>query len=247
MVRNNNLRIMHTLPRILLVEDDRYVSNALAHMLRSSYEIDVSQSGKLALYKADSYKYDIVILDLNLPDISGLDVCKQLRERGIKAPILILSGESKVLTKVNLLDAGANDYLTKPFSLGELQARIRALLRYKDANGVWPDAELKACGITLNRRTFTVERDSQAIYLRRKEFELLECLMEQANNLVTRKDLIKRVWNTTEPWANTIDVHIKYLRDKIDKPFTLPLIKTIHGRGYIFNDKPVLNRVTQGS
>lgn len=239
---------MQSSPSILLVEDDRYVASTLAHVLRSSYDIDVSQSGKFALYKADVRKYDIVILDLNLPDISGLDVCQQLRERGIKAPILILSGESKVLTKVSLLDAGANDYLTKPFSLGELQARIRALLRYKNSSTIWPDAELKAFGVTLNRRTFLVDRDGIAIKLRRKEFELLECLMEEADCLVTRKQLTERVWNKTEPWANTVDVHIKYLRDKLDRPFTASLIKTVHGRGYIFNDKPTVNnRVALGS
>ena len=120
---------MRHLTKILLVEDDRSIAGALAQALRSTHDVDVAGTGKLALYKADIEDYDAIVLDLNLPDFSGTIVCQQLRERGCQAPILILSGESRVLTKINLLDAGANDYLTKPFSLGEFKARLRALTR----------------------------------------------------------------------------------------------------------------------
>jgi two-component system OmpR family response regulator len=230
-------------PKILLVEDDRYIASTLATALKSSYDLEISGNGKLALYKADITKYDAVILDLNLPDISGLDVCRQLRERGIQAPILILSGESRILTKINLLDAGANDYLTKPFSLGELTARLRALLRQDVTLPVWPKPKLNAYGIFLDRRLFKVKRDDRALDLRRKEFEILECMMENAGSLVTRKTLMQRVWNgSNEPWANTLDVHIKYLRDKLDKPFKVQLLQTIHGRGYVLGNSDISSK-----
>jgi DNA-binding response OmpR family regulator len=222
---------MDTSPKILLVEDDRHITTALTHALRSSYEIVVCEKGKLALYQADIIKFDLVILDIN-----GLDVCQKLRERGIKVPILILSGESTVHIKISLLDNGADDYLTKPFSLGELQARLRSLLRIRSSAAVWPASTLKVADITLNRRNFSVSRTDQEINLRRKEFEILECLMEHPDQVVTRQQLISRVWNgQNEPWNNTLDVHIKYLRDKLDKPFKQQLISTVHGRGYKLN------------
>jgi DNA-binding response OmpR family regulator len=112
-------------PKLLLVEDDRQLSQTLAEALKSVYEVDVARNGKLGIYKTDTNDYDLLILDLNLPDISGLDVCQQLRHRGVQAPILILSGETKVLTKINLLDAGASDYLTKPTAVAVFATRYR--------------------------------------------------------------------------------------------------------------------------
>src|SRR5438309_4063693 len=120
---------MQETPNVLVVEDNASLAEALNTALRGEYELDVAANGKKALYRADISDYDLILLDLQLPDIHGLAVCQQMRERGLKAPILILSAETKVLSKINLLDAGANDYLTKPFSLGELKARLRVLLR----------------------------------------------------------------------------------------------------------------------
>jgi two-component system OmpR family response regulator len=223
---------MQYLAKVLLVEDDRSMAGALAHALQSSYDLEITNNGKLALYKADTQHFDLIILDLNLPDMSGMVVCQHLRNRGLTAPILILSGENQTLTKINLLDAGANDYLTKPFSLGELKARLRALVRIKQGvQQSW--GALSASGINLNRQTYEVSRDGVAIQLRRKEFALLECLLENAGNVVTRDMLTRVVWqNSDDLWANTVAVHIKYLRDKVDRPFETPLIKTVHGRGY---------------
>lgn len=219
-------------PKVLLVEDDRSIAGALAQALRSTYDMDIAQTGKLAIYKTDTDDYDLVILDLNLPDLNGFLVCQQLRERGVKVPILILSAEDKVLTKIHLLDAGANDYLTKPFSVGELKARMRNLIR--SVKPVLPAPKQLAVGdLTLDRRTFTVQRDGQVITLRPKEFALLECLMQNAGSVVTRQILTRSVWpENDELWTNTVDVHIKHLRDKIDRPFGQPLLKTIHGLGY---------------
>ena len=228
---------MKALPKVLLVEDDNYISGALALTLKSTYIIDVACTGKSALYKSDTDNYDIVILDLNLPDISGLAVCQQLRDRGVQAPIFILSGEANVLTKIQLLEAGANDYLTKPFVLGELQARLKVLTRVNPKN-MWPKTKLEAYGVELNRRTFTAIRNGISINFRRKEFEILDCLMENAGNLVARKEILDRVWKfSDELWTNTLDVHMKGLRDKIDRPFDISLIQTIYGRGYKFEQQ----------
>lgn len=223
---------MQLLPKVLLVEDDRSIAGALAQALHDDYDIDVASSGKLALYKTDSEEYQIIVLDLNLPDTSGIIVCQQLRERGVSAPILILSAEARVLTKINLLDAGANDYLTKPFSLGELKARLRALARTNPITK--PPATILSVGdLVMNRRTFKVERGGLDIPMRRKEFALLECLMEHAGYVVTRDMLLQSVWQSPdEIWTNTVEVHIKHLRDKIERPFGDRLIRTIHGLGY---------------
>lgn len=219
-------------PKILLVDDDRNIARALALALRNNYTVHLAGDGEEALRRLEEQPYSMVILDLNLPRIGGLELCQQLRERGLTVPILILSGETQVLTKINLLDAGANDYLTKPFSLGELKARLRALLRHS-IQLVPPNQHLKVSGLVLNRQTHAVVREGVTIRLRRKEFALLECLMEHAGSVVGRAVLIRHAWNGLEdPWTNTIDVHIKYLRDKIDRPFATPLIQTVHGLGY---------------
>lgn len=222
---------MH-LPRLLLVDDDRSIARALALALRNNYEVDITGHGQQAVNKAGATRYDIMILDLNLPDVSGLNVCRQIRDRGIEVPMLILTAENAILTKINLLDAGANDYLTKPFSLGELKARLRVLAR-NPASAEPRNRELRIGDLVLDRRTYTVTRAGRSITLRRKEFALLECLMEHAGSVVTRPALLRHGWQgVEEPWTNTIDVHIKYLRDKLDRPFDRPVIQTVHGLGY---------------
>jgi len=229
---------MQGLPRLLLIEDDHGIADALVQALATSYLVDHAPTGKLGLYRHDTETYAAIILDLNLPDASGLAICQQLRERGAQAPILILSGQSQVLAKINLLDAGADDYLTKPFSLGELKARLRVLERR--ASQITPVAsELTVSGVILSARHHEVRRDNQLIQLRRKEFVLLNCLMERAGKVVSRETLTRYAWQGgDDPWTNTIDVHIKYLRDKLDRPFETPLIRTVHGLGYRFEVLP---------
>lgn len=223
---------MQILPRVLLVEDDRSIGGALSQALQSSYEIDVATTGQTALYKIDTTNYDIIILDLDLPDMSGLVICQRLREGGLKTPILVLTAEGRTLTKINLLDAGANDYLTKPFSLGELKARLRVLTR-TGHQAARPAGKLAISGLELDRKTHEVSRNGVTILLRRKEFVMLECLMEHAGTVVTRRALTRYAWPGAEDlWTNTVDVHIKHLRDKIDKPFDTSLIRTVHGIGY---------------
>jgi two-component system OmpR family response regulator len=218
--------------RLLIIEDNFGITLALSQALSPSYSVDCVDSGTLALEKAPANVYSAILLDLNLPDMPGLEVCKALRKAHVSAPILILTAEARTSTKVELLDAGADDYLTKPFSLDELKARLRAITRHHDA--IAPSINRLVVGdITLDKAKHTVERNGQRIELRRKEFALLECLMSHAGTVVTRSLLTSYAWNDDDDtWTNTVDVHIKYLRDKIDRPFGQRLIKTVHGLGY---------------
>lgn len=220
------------LARVLIIEDESGIALALYRSLdKQGYDVAVAKTGNSGLRKARSVTYDCIVLDLSLPDMTGLSVCRQLRADGLTMPMIILTGESTVRSKVSLLDAGANDYVTKPFSFDELEARIRACIRVE----VTPQASsLLQIGClrldVLNRIAF---RDTIDIRLRRKETALLECLMLHAGVTVTRNRLIEHAWNNgQDAWSNTIDVHIKHLRDKIDRPFSEPLIETVYGIGY---------------
>lgn len=218
--------------KILLIEDETYISQALVHALANNYSVECVETGGAGLLKASAERFDIILLDLNLPDVPGLQVCQHLRKDGFTGPILVISGEVKVISKINLLDAGADDYVTKPFSVGELKARLRMLLR-RGGVPIAPQNDLVVGDLMLNCERHEVTRAGHTIKLRRKEFGLLECLMRNAGAIVTRDILSHHAWRDNEdPWANTIDVHIKYLRDKIDHPFEHALIKTVHGLGY---------------
>lgn len=231
---------------VLLVEDNRSVAMALAQATAREYELTVAQTGLNGLKQADKRDFDIIILDLNLPDMHGFEVCSILRAKGITTPILILSGEEKVMSKIKLLDAGANDYLTKPFSLGELKVRVRVLLRDNPATPI-PQKTLEVGDLLLDSVKHVVERSGQAIDLRKKEFSLLECLMLHRDSVVTRQMLGTFAWQSGDkPWANTIDVHIKHLRDKVDRPFGEQLIRTVHGVGYRMNT-PVPATIVSGN
>lgn len=218
--------------RILIIEDEPGIALALYTSLnQAGYKADTAKTGSSGLRKAAAKKFDAIILDLGLPDMSGLTICRQLRADGVTAPIIILTGESDVKSKVTLFDAGANDYLTKPFSLEELQARLRACLRQTPKQSL-PE-RLEVGTLVLDAAHRSVEREGIIIPLRRKEFAILECLMQRAGSVVTRSNLTNYAWEgNEETWTNTIDVHIKHLRDKVDRPFAIPLIKTVHGLGY---------------
>lgn len=234
-------------PKILVIEDDKQITAALIHTLKSSYTIGSAYSGKDGLYQADGSDYDLVLLDLNLPDMDGLEVCQQLRERGFKSPVCVISGEGSVKSKIALLDTGADDYLTKPFTVGELQARIRVMLR-KSPVDAWPDPVINKFGVVIDRKNLSAEREGVKLFLRKKEFEILDCLMSNAGNIVTRRHLLARVWkNSDEIWTNTLDVHMKYLRDKVDRPFGAKLIHTVHGIGYKFELVPAVSNVDRVS
>lgn len=226
--------------KLLLIEDDREIAGALCHVLAPNYQVTLVGTGRSGVEQAQSGKYGLIILDLNLPDTTGLQVCQELREHGFDTPILILTGQNKIMDKIRLLDAGADDYLTKPFSLGELKARLRVLRRRGQRPGTESES-LSAGDLTLDRTKHQVRRAGQTIHLRRKEFALLECLMLHAGTVVSRTILGNYAWQGSEkPWTNTIDVHIKHLRDKVDRPFTQPVIHTVHGLGYKLDaDRPI--------
>ena len=218
---------------VLLIEDNSAVSETLALALSKNYNFFSASTGQLGLSIASEISPDIIILDLNLPDISGLTVCERLRKIGVRTPILVLSGDNSLATKLELFAAGADDYLVKPFSLGELRARLKVIdkriVSYRSAL-----SNYKTASLVLDRDSRTVAREGgPAIALRRKEFAVLEYLIKNVGKIVSRDHLAADVWNKpAESWSNTVDVHIKHLRDKIDKPYDRPLITTVHGHGY---------------
>lgn len=224
---------MAQIKRLLIIEDDLNLTLALYRALSHTYKVDTAKSAASGIRKAETLPLDLIILDLNLPDLNGLKVTKHLRSVGINTPILVLSGEVGLVSKVDLLDNGANDYVTKPFSLAELRARIRAMLRQSaySARSVLVSGDLK-----LDPKTRQVTRGETTIDLRRKEFALLECLLINAGTAISRKYLLDFVWGgNSKADNNSIDVHINGLRDKIDRDYPEKLIKTVHGLGYILD------------
>ena len=222
---------MVQLKRLLVIEDDLNMTLALYRALSHTYKVDTAKTASSGLKKIDLLRPDLIIMDLYLPDMDGLQVTQQIRASGINTPVLIVSGETNLLNKVDLLDNGANDYVTKPFSLAELRARIRVQLRYASHPS---GAILVSDHLTLDARTRQVIRNGQAASLRRKEFALLECLLRHAGTAVSRNYLQDYAWGANaEPATNSLDVHIKSLRDKIDRGHDRPLIKTVHGLGYM--------------
>jgi DNA-binding response OmpR family regulator len=223
--------------KAVLIEDNESVLDTLNTALKHSYEILLAKNGKDGLELIKKERPDLIILDLNLPDIPGLIVCRQTRKIGVKAPILILSGDGSLSTKLELFSCGADDYLVKPFSLGELEARLNAISRrlkiYREMM-----TSPRSTSLILDRDTESVTREgSRPIYLRHKEYAILDVLVKHANQTLSRDHLRSLAWRNNKPWSNSIDVHIKTLRDKIDRPFKHQLIKTIHGVGYRLEDQ----------
>lgn len=217
--------------RILIVEDSKRVARALRDSLRGQYIVDVEHTGNAALNNAHILGYDLILLDLGLPDMSGAMVCEELRARKVVAPIIIVTGDDTVGSKVSVLDCGADDYITKPFHAEELKARIRAVLRRntQEIN----EARLSVGELELDPASRTVCRSGDEISLRRKEFDLLEYMMRNHGRTLTRQMILDHVWENSDGlWTNAVDVHIKYLRDKVDRPYERQLIKTVHGVGY---------------
>ena len=221
--------------RILLVEDELKIANFIERGLKEEhYAVDVVYNGEEALNMADMNPYDLIILDLMLPDRDGLSVCKTLRNNKINTPILMLTAKSGIRDKVSGLDSGADDYLTKPFAFEELLARVRALLRRKTGEKV---TLLKIADLELDQLTHKVKRAGKEIKMTSKEYALLEYLLLNANQIVTRTMISEHVWNEDfDSFTNITDVYINYLRNKIDKGSDKQLIHTIRGVGYIVKE-----------
>ena len=224
--------------RILVVEDDIKILGALKRGLeRQSYAVDAIADGDEGLQMALSEPYDLVILDRMLPGTEGLDILKRMRDSSIQTPVLLLTAKDKVLDRAEGLNAGADDYLVKPFAFVELIARVRALLRRPTET---INTTVSAYGVTLDRDTFTATRNNTLIELTSKEFALLEYLVSQPDRIHTKDQLMQHVWDyDADILPNTVEVYIGYLRNKVDKAFAdmPPLINTRRGFGYVFGEK----------
>ncbi len=217
--------------RILIIEDEARLAELLKKQLSHFYIVDTALNGQSGAHLAEVCLYDLIILDLILPDIHGLHICKMLRTNKILTPVLILTGELLTSDKVETLDAGADDYLTKPFQFAELLARVRALLRRNPkGNG---HAVLTVDDLVLDPIKRLAVRGSQVLTLRRKEFDLLEYMMRNQGKVLPRRMILDQVWDDErDNYGNSIDVHIKHLRDQVDKNGGVPLIQTVYGYGY---------------
>ncbi|HEY7441183.1 MAG TPA: response regulator, partial [Vicinamibacterales bacterium] len=217
--------------RILVVEDEPDAARMLAKGLRErSYAVDIAVDGRAALTLASDNEYDLVILDVLLPGMNGFGVCKLLRADGYSAPILMLTARDGVDDRVAGLDAGADDYLAKPFHFNELLARVRALLRRREA---LTPALVTIADLTIDTRTRRVSRAGKSISLTAKEYALLDYLATRLDEVVNRTDIAEHVWDETfDPFSNLIEVYIQRLRRKIDDPYGSKLIRTQRGVGY---------------
>jgi len=220
--------------RILLVEDEPRVASFINKGLREqSYAVDISADGDDALYKAGVNQYDLIILDVMLPVKDGYRVCQELREQGIKTPVLMLTARDSVDDRVTGLDSGADDYLIKPFDFKELLARLRALLRR--AKQLRPET-LRVADMILNTSNHSVTRGERTIHLTAKEYALLEFFVLRENRVVGREEIAEHVWDEYfDPFSNVIDVYVRRLRKKVDEGFESPLIHTRRGEGYMLS------------
>jgi len=219
--------------RILVVEDEHKIAGALKQgIMQEKYAVDVEYDGDSGLGAATSQDYDIMIIDRMLPgSLQGLDICKEVRAKGIHTPILLLTAKDQIRDRVEGLNAGADDYLIKPFSFEELLARIRALLRRPHET---TGNTLKTADLSLDTLSYRVSRAGKPISLSAKEFALLEYMMRNAGHILSKDNIIGHVWDfDADILPNTVEVYIGYLRNKIDRPFDGPaLIHTVRGFGY---------------
>lgn len=221
--------------KILIVEDSRLLAHSVKSLLNKQYIVEVVYTGHEGIERASTNDYGVIILDLNLPDISGEEVCKQLREKHVSTPILVLSGNSDIPSRVKLLEFGVDDYMVKPFNGDELLARIRALVRRTTKPLL--STEIQVDDLVLDTTRRTVRRAGNTIHLRRKEFDILQFLVQNRGYTISREMIFNNVWESgKDSWNNTIDVHIKHLRDKVDKPYNKKLIKTTYGVGYMVDE-----------
>jgi two-component system OmpR family response regulator len=218
--------------RLLIVEDDSKLAGSLARGLRSEgYAVDLASSGEDALLQARVYDYDVVILDVMIPAPDGVDVCRALREDGRWAPVLMLTARDGVGDRIRGLDAGADDYLVKPFDYGELIARLRALVR---RGAPERPAVLVVGDLEVDPAAHVVARAGQPVELTSREFALLEFLVRREGEVVSRTELLEHVWDQHFAGStNIVDVYVSYLRRKLEVPFGRPLIRTVRGVGYV--------------
>ena len=217
--------------RVLVVEDHPKLRALISRALTSEgYAVDAREDGVQALNMLSDVAYDAVVLDLMLPKLNGLEVLREMRARQVLTPVLVLTARVSIQDRVQGLDAGADDYLIKPFAMVELLGRIRALVR---RSGTVRPSRLQSGPLVLDTATRTTTVYDQRVDLSPREFALLECLMRNAGKVVSRTELLNSVWDDAhEGVSNVVDVYIKYLRDKIDRRYDLELLHTVRGVGY---------------
>ena len=223
--------------RILVVEDDREVRDFLLRVLReAAWAAEAVPSGQRALDALEVNEYDLVVLDVGLPDFDGFEACRRLRARGDRTPVLVLTARNAVNDRVRGLDAGADDYLAKPFAVNELLARLRALARRPAAT---LDPVLRLADLELDPSSRRARRANVEIALTAREYGLLEYLMRTPRRVVSRAQILSHVWDDNfDPVANAVDVLVGRLRRKIDRDSLAPLLHTVRGAGYMLTDRP---------
>ena len=214
--------------RILLVDDERKVASCIGRTLREhAYAVDVADVGEQALEFCKSTTYNAILLDVRFPGVSGIDVCRELRSRGVEAPVMMLRVRALIVQRVEGLDAGADDYLTKPFVLAELLVGVRALIRRGVRNGY---AALRYADLELDRRQQRTKRGTETIPLTSKEFALLELFLLHAGDWITRSEILEHVWeHHSDTDSNLVDVYINRVQNKIDQNGFTKLIHTVRG------------------
>lgn len=215
--------------RVLVVEDEESIASAVARVLteQHGHEVDTAADGAEALARAEADDYDVICLDLNLPLIDGIEVCRRLRAERFPGRIIMLTARSGIRERVEGLDEGADDYLVKPFAMSELAARIRALSR-RDTGA------LRARGLELDPNTNRVRREGVDVHLTPREFEILHYLARHEGRAVPQEELIERLWGErASPFTQTVKVHMNNLRRKLNDGFGQPLISTVRGKGYV--------------
>jgi DNA-binding response OmpR family regulator len=221
--------------KILIIEDDIFLAQTIKRALQAyCFNVDTAHDGKSGSYIARINRYDLILLDLILPDKSGVSVCREIRAEGIKCPILIVSSQSEVPDKVTMLNAGADDYITKPFNMEELVARVNALIRrpYDILEEVMTLNDL-----TIDTNTQTVTKSGENVYLTRREYMLLNCFARNEGRILTRGRILEEVWERdASPMTNTIETHVRNLRKKIETD-DKRIIYTVNGRGYRMSTK----------
>ena len=216
--------------RILVVEDDPRIAGFVAKGLEESgYGVVVARDGEEGYLDARYNDYDLIVLDLMLPKMDGMEVARKLRAADKATPILMLTARDREDDKIRGLDVGADDYLTKPFSFGEFLARVRALLRREALTRA---SVMRVGDLEVDTAARSVQRAGRPVALSAREYALLEYLMHHAGQIVTREQLAEHVWSDADVESNVIDVYVRYVRQKVDAPFTEPLIHTVRGIGY---------------
>ena len=221
--------------RVLVVDDDPAVRSAISRALRTDYEVDEAEDGAQALARHAASPADTIVLDLLMPEVGGLDVCRALRRRDDPVPILVVTARDAVDDRVEGLDAGADDYLVKPFAVEELRARVRALLRRAGAG----DTAIRFADVTLDPATREVRRGERRLQLTRTEFNLLELFMRNPRQVLTRSQIYERVWGYDfGATSNALWVYVGYLRRKLEEDGEPRLLQTVRGVGYALREEP---------